>query len=192
MGLRSMIVDEYTRGCTARLRKLGFVLVILAIPCFEALDAVRAQDPAQWYTLTALDGSFAVDLPLRPRHMSTRLKTATGHPYVLEHYLVQLGAVAFVVQTAIHPQGANVLEQRASAINSLASTMEGGRWVDIKELMHEGLPAVDGTGQRHGHTVRVFSIINGLQIITLTYVGPPGSAKSSDVDRFIGSLRLKK
>jgi len=32
--------------------------------------------------------------------------------------------------------------------------------------------------------------MKGRQIVTLPYAGPPGSAKSPDVDRFMASLRV--
>jgi hypothetical protein len=32
--------------------------------------------------------------------------------------------------------------------------------------------------------------MKGRQIITLTYAGPAGSARSADADRFIASLRI--
>ena len=40
--------------------------------------------------------------------------------------------------------------------------------------------------------VRNFSVIKGRTIYTLTYAGPPGTAMSADVNRFINSLLVKK
>jgi hypothetical protein len=43
---------------------------------------------------------------------------------------------------------------------------------------------------RSGHAIRSFSVMKGRQVFTLIYAGVPGTARSADVNRFIGSLRI--
>jgi hypothetical protein len=68
--------------------------------------------------------------------------------------------------------------------------MEGGKWISIDWLTHQGSVASDAIGSRGGNAIRSFSVMKGRQIFTLTYAGPPGTARSADVNRFVGSLRI--
>jgi hypothetical protein len=75
-------------------------------------------------------------------------------------------------------------------LDNAAKNMEGGKWASVGWQSHQGLTAVDAIGVRGEHAIRSFSVMKGRQIVTLTYAGPPGSARSADVDRFVGSLRI--
>ena len=70
--------------------------------------------------------------------------------------------------------------------------MEGGKWADIRWTTYQGLPATDAVAVKPPFAVRNFSVIKGRTIYTLTYAGPPGTAMSADVNRFINSLLVKK
>jgi hypothetical protein len=68
--------------------------------------------------------------------------------------------------------------------------MEGAKWVTVDWVTHQGLTATDAVGARSGHAIRSFSVMKGRQVFTLIYAGAPGTARSADVNRFVGSLRI--
>jgi hypothetical protein len=75
-------------------------------------------------------------------------------------------------------------------LDNAAKGMEGGKWISIDWLTHQGLIASDAVGSKGGNAIRSFSVMKGRQIFTLTYAGPPGTARAADVNRFVGSLRV--
>jgi hypothetical protein len=152
-----------------------------------------AQDA--WHTMTGPDKTFTADLPAAPKYTTTQMKTSTGSSYTMHQYLYEQGNVAYVVQTAIYPQDVNVANPRTNlqgGIDNAAKGMEGGKWGSVDWVTREGKMAVDAVGERGGNAIRSFSLMKDRQILTLTYAGPPGSAKSADVERFVASLRLGK
>ncbi len=148
---------------------------------------------AGWHTMTGPDRSFTADLPAAPKYTTTPMKTSAGSGYSMHQYLLELGAVAYVVQTAVYPADVNVSNHKANlqgGLDNAAKNMEGGKWASVGWVTHQGLTAVDAIGVRGEHAIRSFSVMKGRQIVTLTYAGPPGSARSPDVDRFVASLRV--
>ena len=76
-------------------------------------------------------------------------------------------------------------------LDNAAKNMEGGKWVSVDWLTHQGSVASGCRRVRgSGNAIRSFSVMKGRQIFTLTYAGPPGTARSADVNRFVGSLRV--
>ena len=191
-------------------RKLGALAAALGMAAlFLSHDALgqAAQDPskalepappatgqpANWHTMTGPDSSFTADLPAAPNYTTTPMKTSAGAGYTMHQYLLEQGPVAYVVQTAIYPADVNVSNHKANlqgGLDNAAKNMEGGKWASVGWQSHQGLTAVDAIGVRGEHAIRSFSVMKGRQIVTLTYAGPPGSARSADVDRFVGSLRI--
>jgi hypothetical protein len=111
----------------------------------------------------------------------------------LHQYLLEQGDLAFLVQTATYPAEVNLATPRANlqgGLDSVAKNMDGGKWTSVEWTTHQGLPAVAAVGVRGAKAIRSFLVLQGRQLVTLTYVGPMSSAQSPDVDRFIGSLRL--
>jgi hypothetical protein len=149
--------------------------------------------PAEWHTITGPDASFTADMPAAPAYTTTQMRTAGGSNYTMHQYLVEQGETAWVVQTAIYPADVNVSNQRTNlqgGLDNAAKGMDGGKWGTVGWVTHQGLTAVDATGVRGNNAIRSFSVMKGRQIVSLTYAGPSGSAASSIVDRFIGSLRV--
>jgi hypothetical protein len=143
--------------------------------------------------MTGPDRSFTAELPTAPAYTTTPMKTSAGSGYTMHQYLLEQGAVAYVVQTAVYPADVNVSNHRANlqgGLDNAARNMEGGKWASIGWTTHQGLTAVDAVGVRDSHAIRSYSVMKGRQIVTLTYAGPAGSARTADVDRFIGSLRV--
>ena len=191
-------------------RKLGALAAALGMAAlFLSHDALgqAAQDPskalepappatgqpANWHTMTGPDSSFTADLPAAPNYTTTPMKTSAGAGYTMHQYLLEQGPVAYVVQTAIYPADVNVSNHKANlqgGLDNAAKNMEGGKWISIDWLTHQGSVASDAVGSREGNAIRSFSVMKGRQIFTLTYAGPPGTARSADVNRFVGSLRV--
>ena len=148
---------------------------------------------AGWHTMTGPDRSFTADLPAEPKYTTTPMKTSAGSGYSMHQYLLEQGPVAYVVQTATYPTDSNVPNPRASlqvGLDNAAKNMEGGKWASVDWVTHQGLTAVDATGARGDHAIRSYSAMKGRQILTLTFVGPSGSARSADANRLVASLRI--
>ena len=152
-----------------------------------------APAPAQWQTVAGSNRGFSADMPAAPKYSSVQMKTAAGSVYTMHQYLLEQGNVAFVAQTAAYPDDVNVSNPRANlqgGLDNAAKNMEGGKWISIDWLTHQGLVASDAVGSKGGNAIRSISVMKGRQIFTLTYAGPPGTARSADVNRFVGSLRV--
>jgi hypothetical protein len=157
------------------------------------LLAGAALGQAEWHKMTGPDKSFTAELPESPRYTPVQLRSPVGKPYTMHQYLHEQGAVAFVVQTVVYPSDVNVSSPQVNLQNGLdnaARNMDGGKWASVEWIKHQGLTAADATGARGGSEVRSLLVIKGRQLVTLTYAGPPGSARSDDANRFIASLRL--
>jgi hypothetical protein len=162
-------------------------------PDKDASSPAPASTPATWHTTTGPDGSFTADMPAAPSYTTTEMRTAAGSGYTMHQYLLEQGSVAYVVQTAVYPTDVNVSNHRTNlqgGLDNAAKNMEGGKWTSVGWVTHQGLTAVDAIGVRGTHAIRSFSVMKGRRIFALTYAGPPGSARSPEVDRFIGSLRI--
>lgn len=70
--------------------------------------------------------------------------------------------------------------------------MKDGKLTTVDWLEHQGLVAVDAVGTKAELELRNYSVIKGSRIFSLTYAGPPGSARTADVDRFVKSLQISK
>jgi hypothetical protein len=152
-----------------------------------------APDPAVWHTVTGPEKSFTADLPAAPQYTTTEMKTGTGSLYTLHQYLLEQDEVAYIVLTATYPEDINVSNPRANlqgGLDNLARSMEGAKWVSVDWVSHQGLTATDAVGTRSGHAIRSFSVMKGRQVFTLIYAGGPGTARSADVNRFVGSLHV--
>ena len=152
-----------------------------------------AEQTAAWHTTTGPERSFTADLPAAPSYTTMEMRTAAGSSYTMHQYLLERGEVAYVVQTATYPADVKVSNHRINlqgGLDTAAKNMEGGKWDSIGWATHQGLTAVDAIGARGSHAIRTFSVMKGPRVFTLTYAGPSGSARSADVDRFIGSLRI--
>src|SRR5262245_28343262 len=148
---------------------------------------------AAWQTVTGPDRSFTAELPAEPTYTTTPMRTSAGSGYVMHQYLLEQGAVAYVIQTAFYPADVNVTNHRANlqgGLDNAAKNMEDGKWASVGWTTHQGLTAVDAVGVRDSHAIRSYSVMKGRQIVTLTYAGPAGSARTADVDRFVASLRV--
>jgi hypothetical protein len=183
-----------TRGPTRLAFALGLTALMLSYAALGQGSPEANPAPATaWHTVAGSGRGFAADMPAEPTYTSVPMKTAAGSVYAMHQYLLEQGDTAFVVQTAVYPEDINVATPRVNlqgGLDNAAKNMEGGKWVSVDWLTHQGSVASDAVGVRSGNAIRSFSVIKGRQIFTLTYAGPPGTARSADVNRFIGSLRV--
>lgn len=166
----------------------------------QSSPPVSASDPSTtpeagtaWHSVTGPESSFTAELPAAPNYTATEMKTATGSLYTVHQYLLEQGDVAYIVQFAIYPEDINVSNPRTNlqgGLDNLAKSMEGSKWTSVEWVAHQGLTATDAVGVRSGHAIRSFSVMKGRQVFTLIYAGAPGTARSADVDRFVGSLHV--
>jgi hypothetical protein len=150
-------------------------------------------EPGAWHTVTGPEKSFTAELPAAPKYVATEMKTATGSLYTVHQYLLEQGEVAYIVQAATYPEDINVSNPRTNlqgGLDNLAKSMDGAKWGSVDWMTHQGLTAADAIGARGGHAIRSFSVMKGRQVFTLIFAGAPGTARSADVNRFIGSLRV--
>jgi hypothetical protein len=184
-----------------RTRKLGLLAGLLALllvlaSAGRAPAQVQAPTASQsaWQAMTGPNRSFTAELPAAPKYTATQMKTGSGASYTMHQYIAEVGDLAYVVQTAIYPSDIDISKPRANlqtALDNAARNMEGGKWESVDWPAWHGLTAYDAVGVREGLAVRSFSTMKGRQIITLTYAGPPGSARAGDADRFVASLRIE-
>jgi len=163
------------------------------VPTAPAAASADPARPATWHTVTGPDRSFTAELPAEPTYSTARMTTGTGSLYTLHQYVLEQGDAAYIVQTAVYPDDINVANPRFNlqgGLDTLAKGMEGAKWASIDWLSHQGLTASDAVGARNGHAIRSFSVMKGRQVFTLIYAGTPGTARSDDVNRFVGSLRV--
>lgn len=166
---------------------------LLAAACL-ALASSFALAQSAWHTMRGPDGSFTAELPAPPRYTELKLNTAKGTGFSMHQYLVQVGAAGYVVQSAVYPGDVDLTKPKANlqaGLDKASENMDGRRWTKIEWVDHQGQIAVDAAGTRQGEDVRTYMVTKGRQIVTLIYTGPAGSAHSSDVSRFIASLRLR-
>jgi hypothetical protein len=163
----------------------------LAVGLMLAVTSTLAQEA--WHPMTGPDKSFTAELPAAPKYTATRLKTASGSNYTQHQYLVEDENRAFVVQSTVYPNDVDVTKPQATLQNGLdgaAKRMDGGKWTTVDWLKHQELTAADAIAAREGQEIRSYSVIKGRQVITLLYVGAPGSARGPDVERVVKSLQV--
>jgi hypothetical protein len=164
-----------------------------ASPTPPAPEPVPPAGPGAWQTVTGPERSFSAELPAAPKYTATEMKTGTGSLYTVHQYLLEQGDVAYIVQAATYPEDINVSNPRTNlqgGLDNLAKSMEGAKWASVDWVSLQGLTATDAVGARSGHAIRSFSVMKGRQVFTLIYAGAPGTARSADVNRFVGSLRV--
>jgi hypothetical protein len=166
----------------------------LPTPANTVSPKPSASEPMQaWHTVTGLNSSFNVDMPGPPKYSTPEMRTSAGSTYTMHQHLFESGPRAFVAQTAVYPNDVNVSNPRANlqgGLDNAAKNMEGGKWISIAWLTHQGSLASDAVGSKGGNAIRSFSVMKGRQIFTFTYAGPIGTHHSQDVERFLRSLHI--
>lgn len=165
-------------------------LLLTAILSLGARGEAAAQ--AEWQVVVSEDKSVATEMPGAPKYSTAQLISGQGFPYTMHTYVYEKDAATFQVQTTVYPRDVTLNPQTniQVGLDNAAKAMEGGKWASVAWVRHQGLMAADAVGVRSGTAVRVFSLIKGARLIMLTYVGPPDTARSPDVERFLKSLKV--
>lgn len=177
-----------------RSRTLPYLLGIIALLAVALAGgwASAAGPEGEWHALTSEDKAVQSEFPALPKYEPVQLRSGQGFPYTLHQYVFEKDATVFQLQTAVYPKDVYIQPQFniQAGLDSSAKSLEGGKWADVNWTRFQGLVAADAVGVRAGHAVRVFSLLKGQRLVTLTYVGPADSARSENVERFIKSLKV--
>jgi len=185
--------DTSRAGVIMAMCRSRVLAALLALTMLVQAHGASAQGQGSWHTMTGPDRSFSAELPSPPKYTATKLQTGSGGFYTMHQYMVEMGDIAYVVQTAIYPPDVDISKPRINlqgGLNNAARNMDGGKWNSVDWPVREGITAYDAVGVRKGLAVRSYSAMRGRRIVTLTYAGPAGSARSPDASRFIDSLRF--
>lgn len=171
-------------------RKLAFSAIALAS---LAMATTAAHAELEWQAVRSEDKAIETEFPAPPKYEAVQLLSGQGFPFTMHQYLSQADAKVFQMQTAVYPRDVYITPQVniQGGLDAAAKTLEGGKWSNVNWTRHQGLVAADAVGLRAGQEVRMFSLLKGPRLVTLTYVGPPESARSEPVERFIRSLKVQ-
>lgn len=163
----------------------------LAQPVASPLWAAAPE--AEWQALLSEDKAIQTEFPAPPKYEPIQLLSGQGFPYTMHQYVFEKDATVFQMQTAVYPKDVYIYPQAniQAGLDTSAKGLEGGKWANVNWTRHQGHIAADAVGVRAGHAVRVFSLVKGSRLVTLTYVGPPDTARSESVERFIKSLKVQ-
>lgn len=165
---------------------------------FLNTQAAAAQGQSPWHKIAGVDGAFTIVMPAAPQY-STRAGSVvdigrgeyavTLHFYAAEH----LGRL-FAVETAICPpelQHWSAYTRILERMVMIEKNLDGKKWSNIDWKQHQGRTAVDAVGLVGGREVRVLITTQGQQVFTAFYNGPIGTARSIEVNYYIGSLNIR-
>ncbi|RTL70591.1 MAG: hypothetical protein EKK41_12255 [Hyphomicrobiales bacterium] len=155
--------------------------------------ALPAHAEGDWQTVKTEDKAIETELPAPPKYEAVQLLSGQGFPYIMHQYVAEADVRVFQVQTAVYPKDVYITPQVniQGGLDAAAKSLEGGKWANVNWTRHQGLVAADAVGSRAGQEIRMFSLLKGMRLVTLTYVGPPETARSEPVERFIKSLKVQ-
>lgn len=175
-------------------RRTAYVLlvgVLLTIALFPA----QAQQPTEWKPVTDPDHTFTAEMPGAAEYSEEAMTSPTGTAYKVQTYVVGLSSSVFMIKKAVYPADVDVSIPKnnlKAAIEGAAKEMKEQKWTSINWGERQGLVAVDVVGMRGEFELRSYWVMKGSHIFTLAYGGPPGTANTADVDRFVNSLQISK
>lgn len=173
------------------MRACSFASMLLALAlCLASPPPASAQ--VEWQAFVSEDKAVTAEMPGAAKYTASQLISGQGYPYTMHTYVFEQNAATFQVQTAVYPKDVTLIPQTniQAGLDHAAKAMEGGKWASVSWVRHQGLVAADAIGVRGGSAVRVLSLLKGARLVMLTYVGPPDSARSPEVERFLKSLKI--
>jgi hypothetical protein len=145
------------------------------------MPGASAQSQYSWTTVLEAKSGLRFEMPGTPRQESL------GEHY--RSYELQRDAARYFVQFTFFYGSDKTEADVGDVLAQFGKTLDGGRWTSLIWEKREGLLVGDGVGVQSGHDVRYVAAAKGALVIDLVYEGPIGTARSSDVHRFMGSLR---
>jgi hypothetical protein len=162
---------------------------------FLNAQATAVQGQAQWQKVTGPDGTFTAEMPAAPKYSAIpQTVNGSGAAYTLHEYLLAAGAREFLIHTAIYPPSVDTSNPRATmqaGLDNTVKNLDNGKWISVTWTKHQGLTAVEAIGLMKGQEVRTYTAMRGQQIFVLIHIGPDGTARSDDTNRFIASLNIR-
>lgn len=154
----------------------------------------------QWQEYKPAGAAYRVEMPGTPAARSREIKMAPG-PASYHSASVALDQRSFLVSHVVYPAGAGPADpqkafdgmrenQRSSGLARGAS--EVGTVRDEKRFTLDGAPATRFVIENSDSVMRILAVLNANILYQVIYVGPPGSATSADVERFMASFALVK
>lgn len=156
---------------------------------FLNVQAAAIQGPAAWQKLSGFNDTFTIEMPAVPVYTASPAKTNTDVAYTQHLYAVDAGARAFICITAIYPP--EVDSNLQAALDGTAKGLGIGKWTSVTWTKHQGLPAVEAIVLKDGNEFRTLWVLRGNQRFGVMYIGPDGTARSEDANRFISSLNIR-
>jgi hypothetical protein len=145
------------------------------------MPRASAQSQYSWTTVLEAKSGLRFEMPGTPR------QETIGEHY--RSYELQRDAARYFVQFTFFYGADKTEADLGDLLAQFGKTLDGGRWRSLMWGRRDGLLVGDGVGVQSGHDVRYVAAAKGALVIDLVYEGPIGTARSSDVHRFIGSLR---
>ena len=117
-------------------------------PAWAQLKTPPAAMSAKWYAVQVEDLAFQVEMPGIPDNRRIDDRSAKGTPFVLFSYSLEVGATAYVVQTAVYPADVDARQPRPllqAALDARAQPL-AGRTMRLQVTIQEGhVYVTDGT-----------------------------------------------
>lgn len=172
-------------------------LVVVAIPAGVVYPAAAnvgsGSDAGAWQTFTAPDGSFSVDLPSRPIHVSAPQTTTGGVSMTSDRFTSRVSADAsYTVTFDDYPSGMLASVTLAQGYENITRAVAGTATVTAsRDITVAGIPAREVTAVRSTLRIRAWFVIRGDRVYVIEADTTAAMASSPDVDRFFASFALK-
>ena len=119
-------------------------------------------------------------------------RSAKGTPFVLFSYSLEVGATAYVVQTAVYPADVDARQPRPllqAALDTRAQSLAGRKWKSVNWRELQGAPTAETVGVLpNGTALRQLLTMRGSRFVSLAFLGPESSP---DAARFFNSLKFR-
>jgi hypothetical protein len=165
---------------------------LLALLLVLAAGEIGAQ--SVWYAVRGADRSFIVDMPGEPVYKVIDTVSPAGTRFVYHSYSLDLGRLSFVAQTALYPADIDVRQPKANLqaiLDNRAQRLEGRKWTRVDWREVQGAPAAESVGPvQGGRMLRQLVLLKGRRYVSLAYLAPSDALRTTESERFFGSLRL--
>ena len=161
-------------------------------PARAQLKAPPAAMSAKWYAVQVEDLAFQVEMPGIPDNRRIDDRSAKGTPFVLFSYSLEVGATAYVVQTAVYPADVDARQPRPllqAALDARAQSLAGRKWKSVNWRELQGALIAETRGVLpNGTALRQLLTMRGSRFVSLAFLGPE---TSPDAARFFNSLKFR-
>lgn len=174
---------------------LGAPLILAAMPARAQLKAPPAQLAAKWYAVQVEDGAFQIEMPGIPDNRRIDDRSAKGTPFVLYSYSLEVGANAYVVQTALYPADVDARQPRPllqAALDARAQPLAGRKWKSVNWRDVQGAQTAETIGALpNGTGLRQMVMMRGSRFVSLAFLGSEAALTGPEAQRFFNSLKFR-